>query len=155
MCKKGSAEDRISSGVPGRKVYNPAIDGKCAPHLKIRLTSSTKKPRPSNKRFSSGTHRAQYYDPPHPQTIRKRRPSGLSRAYLGFGGMDGVSTAVYEEPGPPTEPKIMAQYPKIESIGSISIGSSILALLEVQEQPESASDLTVLLRRTQNFRAGA
>ena len=33
-------------------------------------------------------------------------------------------------PGPPKEPKIMAQYPKIESIGSI--GSIILAILEVQ-----------------------
>ena len=33
-------------------------------------------------------------------------------------------------PGPPKEPKIMDQYPKIESIGSI--GSVILAILEVQ-----------------------
>ena len=33
-------------------------------------------------------------------------------------------------PGPPKEPKIMAKYPKIESIGSI--GSIILAILEVQ-----------------------
>ena len=35
------------------------------------------------------------------------------------------------EPGPPKEPKIMAQYPKIESTGNI--GSIILAILEVQE----------------------
>ena len=35
------------------------------------------------------------------------------------------------KPGPPKEPKILAQYPKIESIGSI--GSIILAILEVQE----------------------
>ena len=33
-------------------------------------------------------------------------------------------------PGPPKEPKIIAQYPKIESKGSI--GSIILAILEVQ-----------------------
>ena len=33
-------------------------------------------------------------------------------------------------PGPPKEPKIMAQYPKMGSIGSI--GSMILAILEVQ-----------------------
>ena len=33
-------------------------------------------------------------------------------------------------PGPPKEPEIMAQYLKIESIGSI--GSIILAILEVQ-----------------------
>ena len=33
-------------------------------------------------------------------------------------------------PGPPKEPNIMAQYPKIESIGSI--GSIVLAILEVQ-----------------------
>ena len=33
-------------------------------------------------------------------------------------------------PGPPKEPKIMAQYPKIESRGSI--GSIILGPLEVQ-----------------------
>ena len=33
-------------------------------------------------------------------------------------------------PGPPKEPKIMAQYPKIESMGSI--GSIILAILQVQ-----------------------
>ena len=33
-------------------------------------------------------------------------------------------------PGPPKEPKITAQYPKIESIGSM--GSIILAILEVQ-----------------------
>ena len=33
-------------------------------------------------------------------------------------------------PGPPKESKIMAQYPKIESIGST--GSVILAILEVQ-----------------------
>ena len=33
-------------------------------------------------------------------------------------------------PGPPKVPKIMAQYPKIESMGSI--GSIILAILEVQ-----------------------
>ena len=33
-------------------------------------------------------------------------------------------------PGPPKEPKIMAQYPKIESTGSI--GSIMLAILEVQ-----------------------
>ena len=37
-------------------------------------------------------------------------------------------------PGPPKEPKIMAQYPKIESIGSI--GSIILAILEVQVDPK-------------------
>ena len=36
------------------------------------------------------------------------------------------------QPGPPKEPKIMAQYPKIESIGSI--GSIILTILEVQEE---------------------
>ena len=39
----------------------------------------------------------------------------------------------WELPGPPKEPKIMAQYPKIESIGSI--GSIILAILEVQVNP--------------------
>ena len=33
-------------------------------------------------------------------------------------------------PGPPKEPKIMALYPKIESISSI--GSMILAVLEIQ-----------------------
>ena len=33
-------------------------------------------------------------------------------------------------PGPPKKPKLMAQYSKIESIGSI--GSIILAILEVQ-----------------------
>ena len=33
-------------------------------------------------------------------------------------------------PGPPKEPKIMDQYPKIETIGST--GSIILAILEVQ-----------------------
>ena len=33
-------------------------------------------------------------------------------------------------PGPPKEPKIMARYPKMESIGST--GSIILAILEVQ-----------------------
>ena len=33
-------------------------------------------------------------------------------------------------PGPPKEPKIMAQYLKIETIGNI--GSIILAILEVQ-----------------------
>ena len=37
---------------------------------------------------------------------------------------------VLELPGPPKEPKIMAQYPKIESTGSI--GSITLAILEVQ-----------------------
>ena len=37
------------------------------------------------------------------------------------------------EPGPPKEPKIMDQYPKIESI--VSIGSIILAILEVQVGP--------------------
>ena len=36
----------------------------------------------------------------------------------------------YTIPGPPKEPKTMAQYHKIESMGSI--GSIILALLEVQ-----------------------
>ena len=35
------------------------------------------------------------------------------------------------KPGPPKEPKIMAQYPQIETVGSI--GSIILAILEVQE----------------------
>ena len=35
-------------------------------------------------------------------------------------------------PGPPKEPEIMAQYPKIDSMGSI--GSIILAFLEVQER---------------------
>ena len=35
------------------------------------------------------------------------------------------------EPGPPKEPKLMAQYLKIETIGSI--GSIILAILEVEE----------------------
>ena len=37
-------------------------------------------------------------------------------------------------PGPPKEPKIMAQYRKTESIGSI--GSIISAILEVQVQPK-------------------
>ena len=37
-------------------------------------------------------------------------------------------------PGPPKEPKIMALYPKIESIGSI--GSIILAILEAQVSSE-------------------
>ena len=36
-------------------------------------------------------------------------------------------------PGPPKEPKTMAQYPKIEGTGSM--GSIILAILEVQEDP--------------------
>ena len=36
-------------------------------------------------------------------------------------------------PGPPKDPKIMAQYPKIESIGSIR--SIIFAILEVQVEP--------------------
>ena len=36
-------------------------------------------------------------------------------------------------PGPPKEPKIMAQYLKIETIGSI--GSIISAILEVQVDP--------------------
>ena len=35
----------------------------------------------------------------------------------------------YSLPGPPKEPKIIAQYPKIESIGSI--GSIVFAFLEV------------------------
>ena len=36
-------------------------------------------------------------------------------------------------PGPPKVPKIMAQYPKIESMGSM--GSILLAILEVQIVP--------------------
>ena len=37
---------------------------------------------------------------------------------------------MWDPPGPPKEPKIMAQYPKIESIESI--GSIILGIFEVQ-----------------------
>ena len=50
----------------------------------------------------------------HPKT---RPKSASSKAYLDL-------------PGPPEESRIMDQYPKIESIGSI--GSIILAILEVQ-----------------------
>ena len=39
-------------------------------------------------------------------------------------------------PGPPKEPKIMDQYPKIEGIGSI--GSIILAILEAQVHADLA-----------------
>ena len=50
-------------------------------------------------------------------------------------GEDGGSLArshvcILDLPGPPKVPKIMAQYPKIESIGSI--GSITWAILEVQ-----------------------
>ena len=41
-----------------------------------------------------------------------------------------IAQSRYYLPGPPKEPKIMAQYLKTESIGSI--GSIILAILEVQ-----------------------
>ena len=41
-----------------------------------------------------------------------------------------IRDSEYHLPGPPKEPKIMAQYPKIETIGSI--GSIVLAILEVQ-----------------------
>ena len=44
-----------------------------------------------------------------------------------------MTTKVYgcmEVPGPPQKPKIMAQYPKIEALGSI--GSIISAILEIQ-----------------------
>ena len=43
---------------------------------------------------------------------------------------EGASRGSGHVPGPPKEPKIMAQYSKIESIGSV--GSIILAILEVQ-----------------------
>ena len=54
--------------------------------------------------------------------------------------VNGIDTSVrsrrgcirsYKKPGPPKEPKIMDQYPNMEGIGSI--GSIILAILEVQE----------------------
>ena len=45
-------------------------------------------------------------------------------------GGTGSASRHEDLPGPPKEPKIMAQYSNIESIGSI--GSIILAILEVQ-----------------------
>ena len=55
--------------------------------------------------------------------LKKTRPTrpGPLKAELFFGS---------KVPGPPKEPKMTAEYPNIESIGSI--GSMILALLEVQ-----------------------
>ena len=47
------------------------------------------------------------------------------------------SYLVKHVPGPPKEPKIMAQYLKTESIGSI--GSIVLAILEVQVSLGSVS----------------
>ena len=41
-----------------------------------------------------------------------------------------LSKITFYLPGPPKEPNIMAQYPKIESVGSV--GSILLAILEVQ-----------------------
>ena len=46
---------------------------------------------------------------------------------LRLGGRTGALKPESQVPGPPKEPKILAQYPKIESIGSI--GSIILAIV--------------------------
>ena len=48
------------------------------------------------------------------------RPNSLQRSGTTKAGIVSVSTkSASPQPGPPKVPKIMAQYPKIESMGSI------------------------------------
>ena len=54
-------------------------------------------------------------------------------------------------PGPPQEPNLMAQYHKIEAIGTI--GSTILAILEVQVVLKLDRSETLVRRRTFRSRA--
>ena len=86
------------------------------------------------KAFSAG-------DAPKPRTLgREGTYEGLCVvAFFGATEAIGQSSGSIVRvrfcyiPGPPKEPKLMDQYPKIETIGSI--GSIILAILEVQVRP--------------------